>query len=125
MGCDLPRASPDGKKLAFRADSGYCEEVPARGGRIHGGQLHWADLAGRITKVCEEVWCWGGLDWSADGNAIVFSGNGREGRMHDTNLCVIRLDRRVARYITYGKGNNYDPSWWASTDKAQSLDHGE
>jgi Tol biopolymer transport system component len=114
MGCDFPRASRDGKKLAFRSDTGYCEEVAARGGRIYGGQLHWMDLAGRITKVCEQVWCWGGLDWSADCNAIVFSGNGREGRMRDTNLCLIRLDRRVARYITHDKGNNYDPSWWTS-----------
>ena len=122
MGCDNPTPSKDGRKLAFRADSGNCEEVPARGGRIYGGQLHWMDLAGRITKVCEEVWCWGGLDWSADGNAIVFSGNGREGRTHDTNLCIIRLDRRVARYITYEKGNNYDPSWWTPVRRLKPTD---
>jgi len=37
-----------------------------------------------------------------------------------TNVCIVSLDSRVTRYVTNEKGYNYDPSWWAPTDKALS-----
>ena len=111
--------------MAFREDIGNLKEVPKGGvgNGIFGGQLCWMDLSMRRSAVCEQVWCWGGLDWSADGQAIVFSGDDR-GRKYVTNLCVARLERRVVRYITYGKGNNYDPSLGAVGGRPHPPDGG-
>lgn len=121
MACDIPVASRDGKKLAFREDNGYFMDMPERGGCIHGGELYRVSFTGAPSIICKKIWCWGGLAWSANDEAIVLSGDYRKGRTNVTNLYIVRLDEHVVRRITWEKGNNYDPSWWVPAKLQQSA----
>ena len=107
------RVAPDGRRIAmfshpFRYDDrGYVQIV---------------DLAGAITKSPEEFAGLEGLAWSADGEAILFSGS-RNGGQYDIHRW--RPGRKAARVLpNAGRLTMYDVhagSWLVTREETPSL----
>lgn len=105
-GGTLPSWSPDGTKLAFRADPG--EAVYGRGK----GGVWVSDLSDKPAAWLGYTTC-GGIDWTPDGEALAISGI--DG--YDTDVWIVNTARDTVRITTSGKGNNWGPTWCSLPSK--------
>lgn len=97
---DNPSWFPDGQKIAFRSDLGYFKRLFERR-RIGGGPIYISNIGTQTKAVKLEVWCYGKLSWTPDGEAIVYT---------DKNLqiYIINLRGKIIRKITE-EGHNWEP----------------
>jgi WD40 repeat protein len=95
-----PDVSPDGKRVALRAD-----EEPPRGGTW----LVGIDGSNPIN-LSRQVGVWGGAaDWSPDGRSLVYTGKRKGERFF--GLWIVRTDGSRARRITPDTWEAQYPAW--------------
>ncbi len=125
------RWSPDGAALAWIADENVGIYAGAPGVRIVAddlgyrhlntglregrlGRVHVLELAdGETRRLCEAPLDARGLDWSPDGQTIVFAAKARVdlGRNLDTNLWLVPRTGGEPRRLTGNPGPDEQPRW--------------
>jgi len=123
--------SPDGTALAWIANQDVGEYAGAPGVRVVAddlgyrhldtglregrlGQVHVMELAdGEPRRLCEAPLDARGLDWSPDGQTIVFAAKARVdlGRNLDTNLWLVPRTGGEPRRLTANPGPDEQPRW--------------
>lgn len=103
-----PRWSPDGKRIYYRLAPEGLASVPAEGGEVSKGPLHWD-----VPKFFE-VLPGGGNDVSPDGEKIVFAGakevGGGEKQSFDINIYTIPVQGGEPTQLTISGYDRY-PCW--------------